>query len=57
MPWKETKVIEERIKFIAAVKSGQWCFADLCRDFNISRKTGYKYLKNYESEGIYVAQR
>ncbi|EMY69184.1 homeodomain-like domain protein [Leptospira vanthielii serovar Holland str. Waz Holland = ATCC 700522] len=52
MPWKETKVIEERIKFIAAVKSGQWCFADLCRDFNISRKTGYKYLKNYESEGI-----
>ncbi|TGL17717.1 IS481 family transposase [Leptospira yanagawae] len=52
MPWKETKVIEERIKFIAAVKSGKWCFADLGRDFNISRKTGYKYLKNYESEGI-----
>jgi len=52
MPWKETKVIEERIKFIAAVKSGEWCFADLCRDFNISRKTGYKYLKGYEEEGI-----
>nr|WP_246834579.1 leucine zipper domain-containing protein [Leptospira levettii] len=52
MPWKETKVIEESINFIAALKSGNWCFADLCIDFNISRKTGYKYLKNYEYEGI-----
>ncbi len=52
MPWKETNVIEERMKFIASIKNGEWAFADVCRDFGISRKTGYKYLKNYKTEGI-----
>ncbi|EMN47701.1 DNA-binding helix-turn-helix protein [Leptospira interrogans str. L1207] len=52
MPWKESRVIEEKIKFIAAWKGGGWLFSDLCKEFGISRKTGYKYLERYESEGI-----
>ncbi|TGK41206.1 IS481 family transposase [Leptospira andrefontaineae] len=52
MPWKESLVIEERIKFIAAFKREEWIFADLCKEFGISRKTGYKYLERYEKEGI-----
>lgn len=52
MPWEETEVIEERMKFIAALKSGGWTMTDLCREFGISRKTGYKYLERYESEGL-----
>ncbi|ALO25651.1 DNA-binding helix-turn-helix protein [Leptospira borgpetersenii str. Noumea 25] len=27
-------------------------FSDLCKEFGISRKTGYKYLERYESEGL-----
>lgn len=52
MPWKETGVYEERMKFIVAWKQGGWSMTDLCREFGISRITGYKYLERYESEGL-----
>jgi len=42
MPWKETNVYEERMKFIIAWKQGDWTMSDLCREFGISRVTGYK---------------
>jgi len=36
---------------VAAWKTGGWRMADLCREFGISRKTGYKYLERYEERG------
>ena len=42
MPWEETGVVDERLKFIAEVLSGEETMADLCCRFGISRKTGYK---------------
>ena len=50
MPWKETNVYEERMKFVVAWKEGAWSMTDLCREFGISRVTGYKYLEQYESQ-------
>jgi len=52
MPWKVTNVNEERMKFIVAWKTGGWSMSELCREFNISRKTGYKYLNRYEDDGL-----
>ena len=52
MSWKETNVTEERMKFIATWKTGGWQMTDLCREFGISRKTGYKIIERYEKEGI-----
>jgi transposase len=52
MPWKETQVVEERLKFVTAAIEGEWPIADLCRAFGISRKTGYKYIERYEKFGI-----
>ena len=51
MPWKETCLMDEKIKFIAMVKSGIYSFASTCRQFDISRKTGYELLSRYEAEG------
>lgn len=51
MPWKETCLMDEKIKFIAMVKSGIYSFASTCRQFDISRKTGYELLARYEAEG------
>ena len=51
MPWKETCPMDEKIKFIAMVKSGVYSFASTCRQFDISRKTGYELLARYEAEG------
>ena len=52
MPWKETCVDDERMRFIAAFKQGGWTMTDLCTEFGISRKTGYKYLERYSTGGI-----
>ena len=41
MPWKECNVMDERLKFIARLLDGEK-MAQLCREFAISRKTGYK---------------
>jgi len=51
MPWKETCLMDEKIKFIAMVKSDIYSFALTCRQFDISRKTGYELLARYEAEG------
>ena len=48
MPWKETQVREERLKFIAAYLEGEWTMSELCRAYGISRPTGYEVLARYQ---------
>ena len=44
--------MDERLKFIARLLDGEK-MAGLCREFGISRKTGYKILTRYnEADGI-----
>jgi transposase InsO family protein len=50
MPWKERCVMDERIRFVIRQKDGE-SMASLCREFGISRKTGYKILDRYEECG------
>lgn len=53
MPWKETEPMNEKIKFISAyLKQDGSTFQELCAQFQISCKTGYKYLNRYKEEGI-----
>ena len=40
MPWKESSVMEERLRFVARLLDGE-TMTDMCREFGISRKTGY----------------
>ena len=42
MPWKESSIVDERIKFISAVIEGVWSITALCQMYNISRTTAYK---------------
>jgi hypothetical protein len=48
MPWKACKPMDERLKFIARLLDGEK-MAPLCREFGISRKTGYKIRDCQES--------
>lgn len=50
MPWKESTVSDERTRFIASLLDGAE-MAAACREFGISRKTGYKWWERYEQEG------
>jgi transposase InsO family protein len=52
MGWKETCAMEERIKFVHQWQKDEWNFAELCREFGVSRKTGYKWLERYDRDGI-----
>jgi transposase InsO family protein len=50
MPWKECSVMEERLRFVARLLEGEE-MSYLCREFGISRKTGYKIFERYQEHG------
>lgn len=52
MPWKEESIMSIKQDFIQKALSKEGCFSSLCRDFNITRKTGYRLLKKYKEEGL-----
>jgi transposase-like protein len=43
--------MDEKIKFIAMATSGAYSFAATCRQFGISRQTGYELMARYNAEG------
>lgn len=47
MPWTET-VIMQRLEFIRAIQNSGESFSAVCRQFKISRKTGYKWLNRFQ---------
>lgn len=49
MPWKDKTVEEERKEFAELAKES-YNFSSLCREYGITRKTGYKWLKRYEND-------
>ncbi len=51
MPWRETSVMDERLRFVARLLEGD-SMSDVCRSFGISRKTGYKIFNRYKDEGL-----
>src|SRR6478735_991584 len=51
MPWKASSVMDERLRFVARLLDGE-AMTDVCRDFGISRKTGYKIFDRYKEHGL-----
>lgn len=51
MPWKENTQVSLRLEFCHLASKPHRNFRDLCRKFQISPKTGYKWLKRFQAEG------
>jgi putative transposase len=51
MPWSRTTPMDQKIRFIADYQRHFFSLAELCSRFGISRKTAYKWIERYESEG------
>ena len=51
MPWNQTDVMTEKERFVMLAQTGRFTITELCADFDISRKTGHKYLQRYQSDG------
>lgn len=51
MPWKESRIVNERLKFVGDVLKGERSMTELCRTYGIARKTGYKWVDRYRVAG------
>jgi putative transposase len=51
MAWKNVSPMEEKMRFVSLAESGRFEIVALCREFGISRKTGYKWIGRYEVNG------
>lgn len=61
MAWKERSRMDRRILLVGEYIKGDKPMAELCRDFGISRKTGYKWVgrstrmaRHWTSSGITI---
>ena len=52
MPWQKVDIMSLRSDFISLAIQPQSNKSELCRRFNISRKTGYKWLRRYYKQGF-----
>ena len=55
MPFEETCAMDERVRFCVAVDEGEATMSELCRQFKISRKTGYAVYARWCSGGAATA--
>jgi transposase len=51
MPWKECSVMDERLRFVSRLLDGE-AMSEVCREFGVSRKTGYKIFGRYKEHGL-----
>lgn len=51
MPWREVCSMDERMRFICELKTHGASMTELCEEFGVSRKTGYKWLARYDRHG------
>lgn len=51
MPWRTETVVEQRVEFVIRARSGEEAIAALCREFGISRPTGYLWLHRFQQAG------
>ena len=55
MPWLETDVRDQRIRFVIAASAPRANMTATCRAFGISRRTGYKWLARQTAAGSVAA--
>lgn len=51
MPWRESSVMDERLRFVEDAYRPGWDVAEVCRRYGVSRKTGYKWLARFRAHG------
>ncbi len=52
MPWKTVTPMDEIARFVLLARTARFTLTDLCEQFGISRKTGYKHLERFAADGM-----
>ena len=51
MPWQMESQMDHKRRFIASYLRDRKTFSDLCSEYGISRKTGYKWIQRFHDKG------
>ena len=51
MPWKESRIVDQRLQFLSNYQKEEMSLSDLCREFGVSRPTGYRWINRYKEVG------
>ena len=51
MPWNDRDTMTLRDEFVGKAQSAKYSISELCREYNISRPTAYKWIQRYRDEG------
>jgi transposase InsO family protein len=51
MPWKESRIVDQRLQFLSSYQKKEMSLSDLCREFGVSRPTGYRWINRYKEVG------
>lgn len=51
MPWRTESVMDQRIEFVLRARGEEETVSQLCREYTISRPTGYLWLRRYGEAG------
>jgi putative transposase len=52
MAWESYKVEHQRLQLVQAYESGEADMTKLCKHYNVSRKTAYKWYLRYREQGV-----
>jgi putative transposase len=52
VPWKDATPMEQRLQFVLRWLEHETSMAELCRQFGVSRQTGYELVARYHAEGV-----
>ena len=51
MPWKESRIVGQRLQFLSSYQKEEMSVSELCREFGVSRQTGYRWINRYKEDG------
>jgi putative transposase len=52
MPWREHRTVDLREEFVLKAMAPSSNVSELCREYGVSRKTGYKWLARFGESGV-----
>ena len=52
MPWKNKTELKQRYDFVQQIRARKRSVAHICRQWKVSRKTGHKWIKRYQKDGL-----
>ena len=45
MPWKESRIVDQRLRFLSTYQKEEMSVSELCREFEVSRPMGRFFQK------------